>query len=148
MPVTSAFMPSGETVASVVNSTQFTVSTGTGVPAGTGATTTLGGETVVIVGGANAANALTINAPIGNVGVGESLTKAGNGTLILGGDNIYTGNTNINEGTVQLSGASATLGLITTPANVTTLRQGTTLDINAAGPADRSHRRRWPAQAR
>ena len=40
----------------------------------------------------------------------------------------------IDEGTIQLSGANATLGAITTPGNVTTIRQNTTLDLNAAGP--------------
>lgn len=88
-------------------------------------------ETVIITNGSNANNALTINSNIGS-GTG-SLTKSGTGTLIVGGANTYTGNTNILEGTLQLSGATATLGAITTAGNVTAVRQNATLDINAAG---------------
>ncbi|TDU64030.1 putative secreted protein with PEP-CTERM sorting signal [Prosthecobacter fusiformis] len=100
-------------------------------------------ETVIITNGVrqfdNSTNpptplpipALTINSLIGS-GTG-SLTKSGTGTLVIGGANTYTGNTIINEGMVQLSGATATLGVISTAANLTTLRQGTILDINAAG---------------
>lgn len=91
-------------------------------------------ETVIITNGTTAANALTVNSLIGS-GTG-SLTKSGTGTLIIGGANTYTGNTNINEGTVILSGATASLGVISTAGNVTTLRQGATLDINGAGVAN------------
>ena len=90
-----------------------------------------GQELIVTVAGSNPANALTINAPIGNTTA--SLTKAGSGTLIISGANNFTGNVTIDEGTVQLSGANATLGLITTVGNVTTVRQNATLDLNAAG---------------
>jgi len=76
-------------------------------------------------------NALTINSLIGSTT--GSLTKSGSGTLIVGGNNTFTGNVIINEGIVQLSGGTATLGVNSTAANLTTLRQGVTLDINAAG---------------
>lgn len=91
-------------------------------------------ETVIITNGSNANNALTIDSLIGS-GTG-SLTKSGSGTLVIGGANTYTGNTVINEGTIRLSGAAATLGAITTAANVTTIRQGATLDVNAAGASN------------
>src|SRR5204863_4067274 len=66
----------------------------------------------------------------GNTG---SLTKAGTGTLILGGNNGFTGNVNINEGTVQLSGPTATIGASQAAATVLNLRQSSTLDLNGAG---------------
>lgn len=91
-------------------------------------------ETVIITNGVNANNALTVNSVIGS-GSG-SLTKSGTGTLVIGGANTYTGNTFINEGTVRLSGATATLGVISTAGNVTTVRQGALLDINAAGASN------------
>lgn len=76
-------------------------------------------------------NALTVNALIGS-GTG-SLTKSGAGTLIVGGNNTFTGNVILNEGILQMSGATATLGVNSTAGNLTTVRQGATLDINAAG---------------
>ncbi len=125
-------IPAGETVASIQSPTQFTLSSATGVAAATSIATNPG-ETIIIVNGSAApANALTINASIGSFG--GSLTKAGNGMLIIGGSNGYTGNTTINQGVVQLSGPSASLGSITTAGNITTLRQGATLDLNGAGP--------------
>ncbi len=76
-------------------------------------------------------NALTISSLIGS-GTG-AFTKSGTGSLIVTGNNTFTGNVVINEGIVQLSGATATLGVNSTAANTTTIRQGATLDINAAG---------------
>lgn len=88
-------------------------------------------EVHVITNGGASGNALTINSLIG--GTTGSFTKSGTGTLIVGGNNAFTGNVIINEGTVQLSGGTATLGVNSTAANITTLRQDATLDINAAG---------------
>lgn len=88
-------------------------------------------ETVIITNGTTPANALTINSIIGS-GTG-SLTKAGTGNLIIAGNNTFTGNTTINEGKITLSGASATLGVNSTAGNITAIRQGATLDINASG---------------
>ena len=100
----------------------------------TGAATITGGtlgasasEVIVTTGGSTPANALTINSLIS--GGAGSLTKAGNGLVVLTGASTYTGATNINQGTVQLSGTTVSLGA---NSNVT-LRQGTTLDLNAAG---------------
>ncbi|MBB5031378.1 autotransporter-associated beta strand repeat-containing protein [Prosthecobacter vanneervenii] len=62
-----------------------------------------------------------------------ALTKAGTGTLILFGNNAYTGNTTINQGAIQMSGSTAALGVLSTAGNQTAIRQGAILDINAAG---------------
>ena len=109
------------------------------IAAGASETYTLGGagsEIVVYTGGSgdNSANTLTIGAPISS-GAG-ALTKAGPGALIISGSNYFTGNVTIDQGTLQLSGTNASLGAITTAANTTTVRQGATLDINAAGPGN------------
>ena len=60
---------------------------------------------------------LTISAPITDAGSGSSgivsLTKSGAGTLLLSGDNTFTGNVYINQGIVQIttdSGAKGSLG--------------------------------------
>lgn len=88
-------------------------------------------EVHVITNGSTPGNALTIDSLIG--GTTGSFTKSGTGSLIVTGNNTFTGNVIINEGTVQLSGGTATLGVNSTAAATLTLRQGATLDINAAG---------------
>ena len=116
----------------------FDDSTGAATIASSSAAFTLGAaasELIVTVAGSTPANALTISAPIGSTSA--SLTKAGAGTLIISGANTFTGNLNLDEGTIQLSGATATLGAITTVGNITTVRQNTN-----AGPQRRGRRRR------
>ncbi len=95
------------------------------------AASNVAGDLIFITGGATPANALTINSTIG-AGAAAIFTKAGTGTLILGGNNTFTGNVHLNEGTVVLSGATAALGA---PAagTVANLRQNTILDLNGAG---------------
>ena len=110
----------------------FDNSSGGATISGTGQLGSTNNELIVYTGGSGTSG-LTINAAIGS---GTAwLTKSGAGLLVIGGSNAFTGNTIISEGTVRLSGATATLGAITNPANTTTLRQGSTLDINAAGPS-------------
>ena len=94
-------------------------------------TSTTNQELIFFVGGSQAANALTVSSPLTN-GTG-SFTKNGPGLLVLEGNSTFTGNAVINEGTVRLAGATATLGVNSTAGNVTSLRQGAALDINAAG---------------
>ena len=103
---------------------------GTGVGAGTlnfggGITGAVAGATVLNLYGSNT-NANTISGIIGN-GTATSLavTKAGTGTWVLSGNNIYTGPTTINAGTLSASTivAGGSLGNATSPV---TLGSGST----------------------
>jgi autotransporter-associated beta strand protein len=85
---------------------------------GTGAVT-LGASRAVTVN----ANNLTVGGVISGSGFG--LTKAGAGTLTLGGANTYSGGTTVSAGTLQLSG-SGTLG--STNGGLTV--NGGTLNLN------------------
>ncbi len=55
---------------------------------------------------ANAANGLTIGAAVGESTVGSTLTKTGNGTLILTAANSYTGGSTVTGGTLSGTGSS------------------------------------------
>ncbi len=92
-----------------------------------------GSELIIITNGSSPTNTLTVSARIGSTSA--SLTKAGTRTLVVSGSNIYTGNTVINEGTLQLSGPVAALGVLTTAGTTMTIRQAATLDLNGAGPS-------------
>ena len=88
-------------------------------------------EYIFTVGGSTPANEFTVSSPL--AAGGASFTKNGPGILVLSGTSVFTGDARINEGTVKLSGVTVTFGTNSTVANITTLRQGATLDINAAG---------------
>ncbi len=93
------------------------------ITGGTGLTTGGSGDLVIRVDGAS--DLLTI-ASVLTSGTTGGLTKNGAGVLVLSGNNAQTGATNINEGTVRLSGSGRLSG-----ANVTTnIRAGATLDLN------------------
>jgi autotransporter-associated beta strand protein len=126
MAVTGTGIPVGATVLSVTNATTFVLSANA-TATNTAQTFTAATEVIVTTNGTTPANALTISSLIS--GGAGSLTKAGTGLLVITGANTYTGTTNINQGTVQLAGATAALG---SNSNVN-LRQATTLDLNAAG---------------
>ncbi len=53
---------------------------------------------------------LTINSVIANGNGNSTLTKAGTGTLILGGNNTYSGTTFVNAGTLLANNATASTG--------------------------------------
>jgi autotransporter-associated beta strand protein len=74
-------------------------------------------------------NTLTISG--GSASTTGALTKAGNGTLVLSGNNQYTGTTSINAGILQL-GATGTSpnGPLGTITNGTTVSSGAVLDLN------------------
>ena len=81
------------------------------------------GDLVVIQN--NTQNGLTIASVIANNTGATGLTKSGGGTLTLSGDNSYTGNTTINEGSVVVTGTSS--NVLGTGASALTMRDGTTL---------------------
>jgi autotransporter-associated beta strand protein len=54
---------------------------------------------------ANAAATLTVGGRIQDAGQNLGLTKSGPGTLVLGGNSLYTGSTNISGGTAVLNGS-------------------------------------------
>jgi autotransporter-associated beta strand protein len=66
----------------------------------------------------------------GSISGPATLTKQGGGTLILATVNAYTGLTTIEDGTVKLGAANASLGDTT---GDTTVLTGATLDVDAAG---------------
>lgn len=65
---------------------------------GTGAVTLTGSRQVTV-----SAGSLTVGGVIGDGGGGFGLTKAGPGTLTLGGNNSYTGTTSVTGGTLRLA---------------------------------------------
>jgi autotransporter-associated beta strand protein len=109
----------------------FDNSAGTGLISGGTQLGAAASEVIVTTNGTTASNALTISSAISSTT--GSLTKAGTGTLILSGASAFTGNVNINQGTVQLSTASGRIGTAQAAATVFNLRQGATFDLNGAG---------------
>jgi len=92
-------------------------------------TLSLGGATrTFTISGGSQAHDLTIFSAIAGTGA-EGLTKAGNGTLQLQGNNTYTGPTTINAGTLQVDGTIATVSL----NGGTLIGTGTTGGIGSTG---------------
>lgn len=125
-PTTTAdvAVPSGETL---------TLSSG-GILVTTGSASVTGGNLAagpgvneILVHQHSAAGTATISSVIDNNGSPVSVTKTGAGALVLGGTNLYTNNTYLNGGTLEVS-SDANLG----SGAVLTARSGTTLRIAGA----------------
>ena len=71
------------------------------------------------------ADSLTLSGAIGESGGVRAFTKIGTGTLVLGGNNTYTGATAINAGTLAIAG-SERIG----DFSAVTVASGATLDLN------------------
>ena len=99
------------------------------ISGGLGITTGGAGDLVVRVDQLN--DSLTLSTPVTNTTTG-GITKSGLGLLILNAVNAQTGTTTINEGTLQLLGATSTLG---SANDALTIRQNATLDLNGVSAA-------------
>jgi fibronectin-binding autotransporter adhesin len=79
---------------------------------------------------------LTLGTAIVDNGQAVSLTKSGNGTLILGGNNTYTGETTINQGVLEFgAGTTGNLGsgLLRLAGGTLRWGAGNTTDITSGG---------------
>ncbi|MFT4054645.1 MAG: autotransporter domain-containing protein [Novosphingobium sp.] len=91
---------------------------------------TLAGDTTLDVGSTIDAQAGTVD---GGLNGSATLTKSGSGTVTLAGNNSYTGNTIVNDGTLTLAG-SGTLGAT---SGSTTINGGT-LDLGGTNQTQTS----------
>lgn len=115
----------------------FTGATNYSLSFGTGAVT-LGTNPVVTVDdnpSVAGSTTLTVSGVIGN-GAGNSITKAGNGTLTINGANTFTGGVTVNGGTVRFaSGTSTATGNVLAGGTGTlTANSGGTLVLGQAQP--------------
>ncbi|MBL9082091.1 MAG: autotransporter-associated beta strand repeat-containing protein [Planctomycetales bacterium] len=96
-------IPNGRWIASITNSTVFTLNSATGVTAGTSISTTANAGEYRVINVADNTNAGTDLATIsgGLQGTG-GVQKQGPGTLQLFGDNTYTGSTRVTAGTLTV----------------------------------------------
>lgn len=90
---------------------------------------TLSSNSTVTV--SNLTDTLTVSGVIGNTGFG-TLTKGGDGTLLLSGANTFSGAATVNAGTIKL-GNGAALG---TTAGNTAVNAGGTVDLNGQTSAE------------
>ncbi|HWB61624.1 MAG TPA: autotransporter-associated beta strand repeat-containing protein [Chthoniobacteraceae bacterium] len=96
---------------------------------GTGSVSLAGNGTVRTV--TVDANTLTAGGAISGIGYG--LTKAGAGTLILGGNNSYTGSTSVTQGTLQVNGSIASSSGVGVSFGATLGGSGVVSNISGAG---------------
>ena len=89
----------------------------------------------VSVTGNNPAGDLTISGGLSGH-AGASLTKTGNGTLVLSGNNAYTGPTSIQSGKLKLTGSLHASSAVTVDSSATLMGTGTVsgpVTINSGG---------------
>jgi fibronectin-binding autotransporter adhesin len=98
--------------------------TNTGIDVATGVTTTIA-DTI----SDDSAASLPGGTYTAGSGSGAQITKTGAGTLVLTGTNTYSGNTNVNGGTLQLGNGGATGSV----GGFILLDNGSTLAINRSG---------------
>ena len=94
---------------------------GTGTNNGTLTAKTAGGELIIHN---FSSNAVTVNSVIANNSTASTLTKAGTGSVIVTAANTYSGVTFVNQGTLEVSGAT---GALANTSNVTVNTGGTLL---------------------
>lgn len=92
--------------------------------------TVAGGSPTLSVGSSSSSS--TFNGVLQNTAGSLALTKVGNGTLTLGGNNTYSGATTVSAGTVKLASATA-LG---STAGATTVASNAVLDLNGQAIAE------------
>ena len=90
--------------------------------------TTGANEAIITNVNTTAGGELTIGSPINTASTGGGLTKAGGGTVILTANNLYTGATAINQGTLQIGNGGTTGDLGTNPS--ITIYTGATFNYN------------------
>jgi len=91
-------------------------------------------RTITVADGAEAVD-FTIGATVADGGQALSgITKAGTGTLVLGGNNIYTGPTNVTEGRLLVNGVTSGQGAFTVSPGATLGGTGTIGLANATTP--------------
>jgi fibronectin-binding autotransporter adhesin len=115
----------------------FTGTTNNSLSLGTGAVTLNVNPVVTVDDNPSIAGSttLTVSGQISN-GAGNSITKAGNGTLTINGANTFTGGVTVNGGTVRFaSGTSTATGNVTAGGTGTlTANTGGTLVLGQAQP--------------
>jgi fibronectin-binding autotransporter adhesin len=135
MTVSMTGVPAGRTIASISSPTQFTLSSGTSVTAGTNSASFGYGNTrTLTLTGTNTGNNTIAGVLQNSTAVGSgstlSLSKSGTGTWLLSAANTYTGGTNVTGGTLTVNGslADATMSI----SNATVNGSGT-LTYNVSG---------------
>ncbi|MBA3960399.1 MAG: autotransporter-associated beta strand repeat-containing protein [Chthoniobacterales bacterium] len=73
--------------------------------------TTGANEAIVTNENATAGGTLTIDSPVDTFAAGGGLTKTGAGLVVLSQNNLYTGQTTVNQGTLQFGNGGSTGGL-------------------------------------